>query len=391
MSSVLIYNIGTLVTGDINDPIGGADALFIEAGCFKEIGTKRTTADTVINARGNMVIPGLIDSHVHLSLGDFTAAQNSTSWISNYLHGGITRMVSAGELHIPGLPLADPDPLVFKSLAILSRACYNHFRPSGVKVEAGTLLLVPGFKEDDFQEVARAGSKCVKFIFYPYGENAEESSNYVEWAHRNNLKVKIHSGGVSRSGVSRPAGAEVILDIRPDIIGHINGGPIPMSIADIERVVAESDGHLEIVYSGNYAVTRKLLNRVVQRGELHRIILGTDTPSGTGVTPRGMLRIMAIVASSPGIDPEKAICMATGSPALAHDLDTGFIQENKPADLLIAGKIQGSSGKTPLAALKQGNLLGISMVLIDGQIVVRDRSQQTPPPETGAIIESKNR
>ena len=93
MSSVLVNNIGTLITGDIAAPIAPADALYIEEGLFKEIGTSRTSADTVINARGNMVIPGLIDSHVHLSLGDFTAAQNATGWITNYLHGGITRMV----------------------------------------------------------------------------------------------------------------------------------------------------------------------------------------------------------------------------------------------------------------------------------------------------------
>jgi enamidase len=103
-----------------------------------------------------------------------------------------------------------------------------------------------------------------------------------------------------------------------------------------------------------------------------------------------MLRIMAIVASSQGIEPETAICMATGGPALAHNLDSGFIREGKPADLLIVGKIQGSSGENPLGALKDGNLLGISMALIDGRIVIRDRSQQTPPPEIGAMIECEN-
>jgi len=387
MSTVLIHSIGTLITGDLNDPVARADAVFIDNGRFAEIGTARTTADTVINARGNMVMPGLIDSHVHLSLGEFTAAQNSTSWITNYLHGGITRMVSAGELHLPGLPLTDPDPLVFKSLAILSRACYDHFHPSGVKVEAGTLLLVPGFEASDFAEVAGYGRKVVKFIFYPYGDDLGEARRYVDWAHQNNMMAKIHSGGVSRSGVSRLAGADVILGIQPDIVGHMNGGPIPMPVADMEKVLEGLDGYFEIVYSGNHVVTLKLLDMIVKKNLTDRVILGTDTPSGTGVTPRGMLRILAIVASSPGIAPEQAICMATGGPALAHNLDSGFVREGKPADCLIAGKIRGSSGDTPLEALKEGNLLGISMVLIDGRVVVRDRSQQTPPPETGAVIE----
>jgi enamidase len=297
-------------------------------------------------------------------------------------------MVSAGELHLPGLPIDKPDPQVFRSLALVTRACYDRYRPSGVKVEAGTLLLVPGLSETDFEAVAVAGSKCVKFIFYPYGVNPEEQASYVTWAKERNMRVKIHSGGVSRSGVSRPAGADVVLNLKPDIVGHINGGPIPMPLADIARIVAESDYILEVAYCGNHAIALKLMETVAKADQLHRVILGTDTPSGTGVTPRGMLRIMAVVASVEGVPPEKAVCMATGGPALAHGLDSGFIKEGKPADVLIMGKIQGSSGATPLEALKDGNLLGISMALIDGRIVIRDRSLQTPPPEIGAIIES---
>jgi enamidase len=343
----------------------------------------------MIDAQGNMVIPGLIDAHVHPSFGDFTSVQNATSWISNYLHGGVTRMVSAGELQLPGLPLDDPDPRIFKSLALLNRACYDRYRPGGVKVEGGTLMLVPGLEERDFDEVAEGGSKCVKFIFYPFGENPKESASYVKWSRERDLKVKIHSGGVSRSGVSRPAGADVVLEIGPDIVAHITGGPIPMPYSDMERIVDESDFALEVCYCGNLAATVKLAEMLVAKGKLHRVIMGTDTPSGTGVTPRGMLRIMALVASVEGVSAEQAICMATGSVALAHNLDSGLIQEGKPADLLIVGKIRGCSGNTPLEALEEGSLLGISVVLVDGEILIKDRSQQTPPPETGAVIEKR--
>jgi len=389
VASVLIYNIGTLITGDMNDPVSPADSIYIADGLFREIGTGRTRADTVINAQNNMVVPGLIDSHVHLSIGDFTPVQNATNWISNYLHGGTTRMVSAGELHLPGLPIDDPDPAVFRSLAIVTRACYDRYRPAGVKVEAGTLLLVPGLTESDFDAVAAAGSRCVKFIFYPYGDNPEETANYTAWARQKNLTIKIHAGGVSRSGVSRAADSNVILEIQPDIVGHITGGPIPLSMQDMEIVVDKTDAYLEIVYNGNYAYTNRLLRMLSERNELGRVILGTDTPSGAGVTPRGMLRIMAVAASADGVKPEEAVCMATGGPARAHHLDSGFIRAGKPADLLILGRIQGSPGRTPLAALREGNLLGISMALIDGRIVIRSRSQQTPPPEICATIESE--
>ena len=82
-----------------------------------------------------------------------------------------------------------------------------------MKVEAGSLLLVPGLKESDFADLAEIGGKLVKFIFYPYDKDPQEQKNYVDWAHKYGLLVKMHSGGVSRTGVSRPADADMILKI----------------------------------------------------------------------------------------------------------------------------------------------------------------------------------
>ena len=386
MGSVLIYNIGCLVSGEIADPLIGADSIFIEDGLIKEIGTDRSEAEVVIDARSETVAPGLIDSHVHLSFGDWTPVQNSTNWISNYLQCGITRIVSAGELHLPGLPIDRPDPDVFRSLALVTRSCYDNYRPGGMKVEAGTLLLVPGLKEDDFAVLAQAGSKLVKFIFYPYGEDPQEQAAYLEWARKYGLKVKIHSGGVSRSGVSKEADADLILALGPDIAGHINGGPIPPSESDVERIVREGSCHLEVAYCGNAGLAVKTVEWAAEEGCLEKVVLGSDTPSGTGVTPRAILRTLALAATARGVRPEEAICMATGSTAKAHSLDSGFVQIGKPADLVILGRIQGSAGNNALEALKAGNMLGVSMLLIDGELLIRDRSRQTPPPERGAVL-----
>jgi enamidase len=339
-----------------------------------------------------MVTPGIIDSHVHPVFGDYTPIQNTTNWITNYLHGGITGMVSAGEVFFPGLDKEHLDPKVFTALAFLSATCYKKQRPAGVKVEAGTLLAVPGLRESDFDIVTKAGTRVLKFLFYPYGVDSQESDKYLAWARQRKLKVKIHSGGLSGGahGVAQPADANVILGlIKPDIVAHISGGPIPMSLGDIERVIEESDCFVEICYAGNHDVTMKTMEMIVKRNQLHRVILGTDTPTGTGVTPRGMLRIMAIVAAANGVRAEQAICMATGSAAKAHDLDYGFIREGKPADLVIFGRIRGASGNTPLETLKAGNLLGISMLFIDGRLLIRGTSEQVPVPEVGAIIESE--
>src|SRR5438309_9114899 len=106
MSSILIKNIGTLVTGDLKTPLRSADSLSIEDGIIQKIGNGITRkADHVIDADGITAMPGLIDSHSHPSIGEYTPAQNALSWITNYMHGGVTALISAGELHLPGLPL----------------------------------------------------------------------------------------------------------------------------------------------------------------------------------------------------------------------------------------------------------------------------------------------
>ena len=206
MSSVLIKNIGTLVTGDLRSPRRKADSIYIEDGLIRVIGNGLThRADLVVDACGITGIPGLVDSHSHPSIGEYTPAQNSLSWITNYMHGGVTALISAGELHLPGLPLP-PDARTALSLALVTKRCYDNLRPSGVKVHAGTLLLVPGLKEKDFDEIAGAGIRLVKFIFYDYSLLPNgEAERYVKWARARGIKVKIHSGGVSRSGVSQVA------------------------------------------------------------------------------------------------------------------------------------------------------------------------------------------
>src|SRR5918997_4760318 len=237
MPSILINNIGTLVTGKLADPLRKADSIYIEDGLVRAIGNGlKQKANQIIDANGITAIPGLVDSHSHPSIGEYTPAQNSLTWITNYMHGGVTALISAGELHLPGLPLP-PDPRTALSVAIVTKRCYDNLRPSGVKVHAGTLLLVPGLTEKDFDEIQALGIKLVKFIFYDYSLLPNgEAERYVKWAKTRGIKVKIHSGGASRSGVSQVAGFEIVAKIQPEIIGHITGGAVPQPPNHIVRV-----------------------------------------------------------------------------------------------------------------------------------------------------------
>ena len=382
MTSLLVKNIGAFVTGKLESPLRQADSIFIRDGIVQAIGKNLSqAADHVVDANGITAIPGLIDSHSHPSIGEYTPAQNSLSWITNYMHGGVTALISAGELHLPGLPLP-PDARTALSVAIVTKKCYDNLRPSGVKVHAGTLLLVPGLTEKDFDEIQSLGIKRVKFIFYDYSLLPNgEADRYVNWAHARGIKVKIHSGGVSRSGVSQVAGFDMVRKIRPDIIGHITGGPIPMPEEDMIRIAGETECFMEICTSGNYRLALSLARVVKAKGLHHRVLIGTDTPGGTGVVPRGILREIAFLSSVGEIEPEKAICMATGNVGRAHDLNIGILEEGRPADIVLMHKITGSVAKDALDSFAKGDLPGISYVIIDGVIQVAGRSQQTPPPE----------
>lgn len=383
----LVRNIGALVTGDCAQPLRRADSLYIEDGLIREIGSGiARAAHVVIDAHGITAMPGLIDSHSHPTFGDFTPAQDALGWITHYMHGGVTALISAGELHLPGLP-TPPDARTAMALAHLAKRCWDNLRPSGVKVYAGTLLLVPGLTESDFAALAAVGIRLVKFIFYDYGLlPTGEAERYVAWARQRGIKVKIHSGGVSRSGVSQVAGLDIVKRLGPDIVGHATGGPIPMPEKEVERLVAETDCALEICSSGNPRMVLKLMRTVGTSEAFNRVLIGTDTPGGTGVLPRGMLREIAYVSSVAEVPPEIAIAMATGNVARAHELPQGLLAEGRPADIVLLDRIKGSVASDALDSFSKGDLPGISAVLIDGEVRVAGRSEQTPPPERAVTV-----
>jgi enamidase len=336
----------------------------------------------VLSAGGLAVIPGLVDGHVHPTFGEWTPAQGAIGWIGNYLHGGTTSMVSAGELHIPGLAFDALTPELVLSIAITSKHTTGRMRPSGVKVNAGTVLLVPGMTEEHFDRAHAQGIDQLKFIFYDWNRLGDgEAQRYLQWAHDRGMTVKMHSGGVSRSGSSRVAGSDVALAVRPDIVGHISGGPIPAPDADIAAIIADlPSAYVEVCSSNNYRATKFVAEQLLDRGQIHRLTLGTDTPGGTGVIPRGMLRNICYLASVCGVHPVAAVAAATGQTARAHGLDTGVLAQGRPADLVVLGPITGSLATDALECFALGDLPGIATVLVDGVPLVESRSEQTPPP-----------
>jgi enamidase len=381
VASTFITNIGTLATGAIGEAPLRDTTIVIEDGVVTGIGMDCARPDRVIDAGGQTALPGFVDGHVHPTFGEWTPAQNSIGWVHNYLHGGTTTMVSAGELHVPGLPFDELEPRLVLSLALVSRATTGRVRPSGVKAYCGTVLLVPGLKEDDFDLMVERDIKHLKFIFYDWDRSPDgEAQDYVRWARERGLIVKIHSGGVSRSGSSRIAGYDVVTAVDPDVIAHVSGGPIPMPDDEIRRVIDDlPEASVEVCSSMNYRATQVVVDHLTKIGRLDRLTLGTDTPGGTGVIPRGMLRNICFLASVCGMDPADSVAAASGNTARRHDVPGGLLAEGQPADLVLCGPVLGSRADDALGAFALGDLPAVSLVMVDGEPLVAGRSEQTPP------------
>ena len=121
MARTLITNIGEFFTGELADPVGDVTSLLVVGDRIAELNPAADVqADRTIDAKGNAVLPGIVDGHIHPVFGEWTPTQDTIGWIGNYVHGGTTSMVSAGELHLPGLDYNNLTPELMTSLALLA-------------------------------------------------------------------------------------------------------------------------------------------------------------------------------------------------------------------------------------------------------------------------------
>ena len=322
------------------------------------------------------VTPGLIDSHCHVVLGDYAPRQNQIGFLESEVHGGITTFISAGEVHLAGRP---KDPAGTKALAILAAKSFNNFRPGGAKVIGGALILEKGLTREDFEEMAREGVRVVGEIGLGSVKEPEDAAPMVKWAKELGMTVMMHTGGTSIPGSSTVT-AEQVMATGPHIASHVNGGPTAVALHEVKQLVNDTDIAIEIVHCGNPKMAVDAANLCIEAGALGRMIIGNDAPSGTGVIPLGILRVINHLASLTDIKAEEAICMASGNTARIYGLDRGVIEKGKEADLVVMDAPMGSVGDDALSAIKAGDVPAVAKVIVDGQVVV-GKSRNTPPPK----------
>jgi enamidase len=384
-TKLVIRNIGLLLSGDLQRPVVDADTIVARNGRISAVGKEKEVdcegATSVIDANRTTAAPGLIDSHVHPVAGDWTPRQNQLGWIDSCLHGGVTTMISAGEVHLPGRP---KDVVGLKALAITAQRAFAAFRPSGVKVHAGAPVIEQGMIEEDFKSLAEAGVKLLGEVGLGSVKDGSTAREMVCWARKHGMQSTIHTGGPSIPG-SNLIDKDVVLAADTDVIGHINGGHTALPDAQIRALCEESRRALEIVHNGNERAALFAVRTAKALNQLHRMILGTDSPSGSGVQPLGILRVIAALSSLGDVPPEVAFCFATGNTARIRNLDCGLIEVGRAADFLFMDAPQHSAGKTLLESVRLGDLPGIGMTVIDG-IVRSERSRNTPPAARVPLI-----
>jgi enamidase len=371
--SLEIRNLGGLVTGRIGEPVAEVEAIRAENGLitgFESAGE----AETVLDAGGAVAVPGLIDSHAHVVFGDWTPRQQALGWIESSMHGGVTAMMSASEVHLPGRP-RDRDGV--KALALAAQRAYSGFRPGGVKVLAGSVIIEPTLEPEDFAELSGQGVWLAKVGFGDF-ESQGDAAPLVRAAQNAGFVVMNHTGGASNPD-SSPVTISDVLALGCDIIGHANGGTTALPDEDLPRLF-DAPGAIQLVQAGNLRSSLRIVELARERDALDRLVIATDTPTGTGVMPLGMIKTVCELSSLGGLSASDAIAMASGSNGAVLRRAEGVLAPGRPADLSLCFEPLGSAWSDPLAAIEHGDVPGIAAVVIDGTVRAL-RSRNTPAPK----------
>src|SRR5438309_7906291 len=193
--------------------------------------------------------------------------------------------------------------------------------------------------EDDFKELAAAGVKFLGEVGLGSVKDGTTGRRMVAWARKCGIQSTIHTGGPSIPGSSL-IDKDMVLETDADVIGHVNGGHTALPDDQIVALCEHSPRALEIVHNGNERAGLLALRTAKELKQLHRVILGTDAPAGSGVQPLGIIRVIAALSSIGEVPAEMVFCFATGNTARMRNLDCGIIEVGRAADFVFMDAAQ---------------------------------------------------
>ncbi len=366
-----MHNIGEILTGSLESPTLAADTIVIEDGVIASFDREPAGEPHLrVDCKEMVVAPGLVDTHIHPTLGDFAPKQQSVGYLERLLHGAVTRAMSAGEVHVPGRTGAD----AAVAIAVAAHVSYRGFETTGMKVHGGGVLLE---RDTDFHHIDRAfeaGVRIVGEVGIGSLKDPVRAGELTTHARELGMTVHMHCGGTSDRGPGGDAhpyfSADDVLTVRPTIASHANSF-VSLSDQDID-LLCEDEGppFVEIVQAGGTRSMLHVVERLAQHNALERLIIGTDTPTGYGITSLGMLKTLGDICSLADVAPEVAWAIASGNAARAFGLPGNRIAVGAPADLVVIDAALGSRVESATQALATGEWPGVAVVITDGKIRV---------------------
>ena len=257
-----------------------------------------------------------------------------------------------------------------------------------MKVFAGSIILEPGLTEADFQEMAKKGIWLAKAGFGAV-KSPYDYAPMVAWAKAAGMITTVHTGGSSIPG-SSGIWVDHLLKMQPHVSFHVNGGPVAMRDADFPRILNESQIALQICTAGNLRTALLIAKLAMEADQFDRFLIATDTPTGSGIMPLGMLYTITHLCSLMNMSVESAIAAATGNNATVYGINSGFLKPGKEADVVILDACVGGSKDNATDAIRNGDIPAVAAVVTAGIPRFVGKSRNTPAPmKSVRVIQNK--
>ena len=193
-------------------------------------------------------------------------------------------------------------------------------------VYAGSVIIEPGLTHNDFIELKKKGVWLAKAGFGNV-KSADEYIELVKNAKQAGLLTTLHTGGASIPG-SFPITGNDLININPDVSFHINGGPVSIDDKYFKIISKDTDIFMQVCTAGNLRTAIICANEAYQNNVFERFLIATDTPTGSGIMPLGIIYTISQISSLSKLSPELLIAAATGNVAKAYGINSGFIKRS---------------------------------------------------------------
>src|SRR5271166_5660290 len=408
----LLIKSGTLIDGSGRDPIANTFSI-VEGNRITRVGPAdgsirlETPDDTVIDAAGKFILPGLIDAHCHISLHQgavpgvkyTSSAEFCTLWaahaIGRVLRAGVTSIAVPGGKWFTDVTVreaAEGGLLEGPRMVVAGRALSSYggiFDPDPYPAYEGTPDDAAGVlcnTRDAFitetRKQCKRGVDLIKIADSTWGDVQtvadDEIAAVVDEAHRHNVKVVIHSRGSTSTRAAAKAGVDLIYhaDLASeedlDIVAEA-GMPIAPVLTSpwigVEHGAAARGfggrvrDRLRVQLDTSFQMIRNARDRGIP------VLSGSDTGNASAFSHgRWHGKEAELFVKQVGMTPMEAILANTSGNAAIVNLagEVGVITSGQLADIVI----WDNDPLADITVLQRPN--EISAIIKDGKIIDRD-------------------